>query len=75
MEVGRMGPSAVSSGHLWEYQEVREEEARMVFRLVKWELLSSSNGHGSSDMMWWARSLEPEGISTWEAGEPKTNWR
>lgn len=35
MEVGRMGPSAVSSDHLWEYQEVREEEARMVFRLVK----------------------------------------
>lgn len=35
MEVGRTGPSAVSSDHLWEYQEVREEEARMVFRLVK----------------------------------------
>lgn len=50
----------------WEHQELREEEARTVSKLVEGELLSSCNGKGSSELMGW--------VGLWSCWDLNLGW-
>lgn len=56
----------------WEHQELREEEARTVSRLVKGELLSSCNGNGSSQLMGWVGLRSQRG--SWPGRMESLRW-